>query len=132
TSDDSVSPEDLDEYLDANKGYWNDSVVWDVALSIFPEPLTRRKETTPGTFITTIQNNLPIIARVDYGRDKDLLYNHFVLIIGILPGPQYAIADPATWRGNFFRWMVPDNVLETTRRKGGYNLVALEDIRKTS
>jgi hypothetical protein len=130
--DTTISPKDLDEYLDKHQGYANDSVIWDVALSIFPEPLKREKITEVSGIQDEISKVLPIIARVDYGRDLDLEYNHFVVIAGVLP-IGYAIMDPATWRGNFFRWMTTENVLQTTSRKGGYTLVGLDHLTfKTS
>jgi hypothetical protein len=126
-----VDPGLLDAYLDAQNGYAGDNLRWARAAG-YPGAAGARlcyRRMHDGDFSERIDRQLqlgrPTIARVDYGRDADGRYNHFVVIIGGQDG-RLVMHDPATAKGNGYRDSNGENIVQRTTRKGGYKLVGLD------
>jgi peptidoglycan hydrolase-like protein with peptidoglycan-binding domain len=128
-----VNPGTLDRYLDANDGYDKNSVKWGVSFKCgesedLPEITFSKFERSKANFASVlddrIKNNLPTIAQVDYGSDANTKGNHFVVIVGRTKDG-YIMNDPATRRGDGASDPRADNIVETTRRKQGYEIVSL-------
>jgi len=129
-----VEPGSLDVYLDNHDGYHGNSVIWSVA-GKFKETRTKklkyfRKSGRESDLIKIIKqrvdNNLPTMARVDYGIDGDLTYNHFVVCVGVTEEGDIIMNDPATRSGDGYQNPADDNIIQQTSRKSGYRIVQLD------
>lgn len=69
---------------------------------------------------------LPTLARVDYGKDKDEAYNHFVVIVGKDGAGRLIMNDPGTRDGDGATDPSGDDVIGATSRQGGYTIVKLD------
>jgi len=119
----------LDAEIDAVNGYSGDSVIWDKVMPIIGCTYSGKKSFNDNIIKDYIECNKPVITRVDYGIDGDLQYNHFILIIGIIPG-NYVVHDPATRLGNGLAYL-NTNILSGITRKGGYNPVFIDTYEVT-
>lgn len=129
-----VNPGTLDKYLDKNNGYSGNAVKWNVAYECgaaadLPKVSRGSVIKDAGQFSKIlderIDKNLPTIARVDYGRDKDNRYNHFVVIVGKTKDG-YIMNDPGTRHGDGASDPSNENIVELTSRKKGYEMVQLD------
>ncbi|NLE03073.1 MAG: hypothetical protein GX640_24645, partial [Fibrobacter sp.] len=127
-----VTPGTLDEYLDTHQGYVGNSVVFATALkcgeaeSLMISYGGKLTVNFDSIISQRIGNNMPTVARVDYGTDADENYNHFVVIVGITSDGDYIINDPGTRLGNGAENPNNDNIISKTTRKNGYKLVAVD------
>jgi len=126
-----VDPGVLDDFLDANGGYAGDSVMWGVAGACRGDALayarlTGSRQQLLAKLHERIDEDRPTLVRVDYGIDAGLTYNHFVLAVGRTAGGDIVMNDPATRFGDGYAAPGPDNVIQTTSRKGGYEIVQLD------
>ena len=127
-----ADPGMLDAYLDDNNGYLGNAVRWRKTTQ-YPAPAhappLRYDRCHDAAMWETLArrtaDNRPTIARVDYRNDDDLRFNHFVVIVG-RRGTDYHMHDPATRRGDAYAFTGNDNILQRTRRKGGYLLTGLD------
>ena len=128
-----VTPLTLDQYLDAKDGYSGDSVKWNVAAGHEADGraalqygrMEGAEADLKDALASRIAENKPTLVRVDYGLDRDLTYNHFVVGVGRTASGEFIINDPATRRGDGYETL-DDNVIETTSRKNGYTIVQLD------
>jgi len=130
-----ADPLKLDAYLDANQGYVGNSVKWNVAASYSEHhggPALRYNSETGEVaeldhrLRERIERNQPTIVRVDYDIDGDLKYNHFVVCVGNTPAGEFIMNDPSTLRGDGYVSADDDNIIQRTKRKGGYTIVQLD------
>lgn len=127
-----VSPLVMDKYLDDHAGYSGDSVLWDVAFKCEEKDDLKfgaRTTVTSGfkaVLDARIAANKPTIARVDYAKDADGTYNHFVVIVGRHKDGHYIMNDPATSAGSGASNPSNENLIEKTTRKDGYTIVQLD------
>jgi hypothetical protein len=129
-----VDPGVLDAYLDANDGYQDDSVKWNVAGKCSEEgapSLTYARwegseQELHAELCRRIDQSRPTMVRVDYRIDPDIRYNHFVLGVGRSPDGGILMNDPATRSGDGYANPVDDNVIQKTGRKSGYEIVQLD------
>ncbi|WP_198264497.1 glycoside hydrolase family protein [sulfur-oxidizing endosymbiont of Gigantopelta aegis] len=129
-----VNPGQLDDYLDNNNGYSGNSVIWGVAGQFnesHEKKLKYHRETGSSQKLVKIikeriKKNLPTMARVDYGTDADLTYNHFVVCVGIATDGDIIMNDPATHRGNGYVDSGNENIIQKTTRKNSYTIVGLD------
>lgn len=129
-----VTPETLDSYLDQEGGYVGDNVVWSVAGKCGETPQNRLKyfskkgdeQDLHTHLIERIGQNKPTMARVDYGVDPDIRYNHFVVCVGLSDQSGFVMNDPATRLGDGYADPGDDNIIQNTSRKNGYSIVQLD------
>jgi len=130
-----VTPGTLDSYLGENSGYDGNSVNWHVAgkcgeCSSGPKlkyaRTTGSKKKLADFLSQRLDKNLPTMARVDYGIDTDLVYNHFVVCVGKTENNDFIMNDPATRRGDGYENTTDENILQRTMRKSGYSIVQLD------
>ncbi len=129
-----ANPASLDEYLDNNGGYSGNSVVWGTAAKFNKsrgnklkyERKTGSEQQLLKIIKKRIKRNQPTMARVDYGKDNDLKYNHFVVCVGIADDGGIIMNDPATRHGNGYKSSDHENVIQKTTRKNGYTIVGLD------
>ncbi len=129
-----ASPGSLDAYLDTHGGYSGNSVLWNIAGQFGASASNKLKyhhKTGKNKELIKlvkqrIKQNKPTMARVDYGQDRDLTYNHFVLCVGISAAGDIIMNDPATRLGNAYENSGNDNIIQKTSRKSGYKIVALD------
>jgi len=124
-----IDPGMVDTHIDSAKGYIGDSVIWNKTMPFLGCKYKGKTVFNHDTVKNHIEKNKPVITRVDYGIDGDLRYNHFVLIIGIIPG-DYIVHDPATRVGNGIAY-INSNVLSGITRKGGYNPIFIDNYEVT-
>jgi hypothetical protein len=129
-----ADPGSLDAFLDANNGYSGNSVVWSGAGKFMQtaggKKLKYHSKNADGAKLREIvaeraETDRPTMLRVDYGIDPGLIYNHFVVCVGITSDGRFIMNDPATQHGDGYSH-TDDNILETTTRKGGYHLVKID------
>jgi len=129
-----VTPGTLDEHLDRENGYEGDSVKWLVAgryeegegdrLSYYRK---EGDEHELHAYLTErLDQNLPTMVRVDYEVDPDLRYNHFVVGVGMMDEGGFIMNDPATSKGDGYGNRSDENIIQKTKRKGGYRIVQLD------
>ncbi len=129
-----VNPGHLDEYLDANGGYSGNSVIWGVAGQMnesLDNKLKYHREAGSEKKLLKIikervKKNLPTMARVDYGTDTNLTYNHFVVCVGISEDGDVLMNDPATRYGDAYKNSGNDNIIQKTTRKNSYTIVGVD------
>lgn len=129
-----VTPGTLDEYLDKKGGYSGDSVKWGVAGKCGQTPnnkLTYKRnsgnhETLKTLLAQRVRNNQPTMVRVDYASDPGIIYNHFVVCVGMTDQDEFVMNDPATKQGDAYANPCDDNIIERTTRKTGYKIVQLD------
>lgn len=128
-----VTPAIMDGYLDKNHGYSGDSVNWDVAFKCGEEKngvkFSGRKIVSGGfdaVLDVRIAANKPTLARVDYGKDSDSTYNHFIVIVGRTKDGFHIMNDPATREGDGASNPTSENIVERTTRSKGYRIVSLD------
>ncbi len=129
-----VNPWHLDEYLDANGGYSGNSVIWGVAGQMngsLDNKLKYHREAGSEKKLLKIikervKKNLPTMARVDYGTDTNLTYNHFVVCVGISEDGDVIMNDPATRYGDAYKNSGNDNIIQKTTRKNSYTIVGVD------
>ncbi len=129
-----VNPGLLDDYLDINGGYNGNSVIWGIAGQC-EEPsgnkLSYHRKTGNNQKLikiikARIQQNLPTMARVDYGTDSNLTYNHFVVCVGLSDDGSIIMNDPATRYGDGYKDPGDDNIIQKTTRKNSYKIVGVD------
>jgi hypothetical protein len=129
-----VTPGTLDEFLDKEDGYVGDSVKWTTAGKCEDKGADRLKyERKSGqekelhaSLSGRVERNSPTIVRVDYNVDSNLTYNHFVVCVGKTHDDNFLMNDPATRQGDGYENLSDDNIIQKTRRKGGYRIVQLD------
>jgi hypothetical protein len=130
-----VTPKILDSYLDTNNGYVGNSVKWDVAgkceepgngLRLTYARMKGNQDKLSGFLSERTEQNLPTMVRVDYGADANLVYNHFVVCIGMTENSDFVMNDPATSQGDGYEHTLDDNIIQRTTRKNGYSIVQLD------
>jgi len=129
-----ADPGSLDVFLDNAGGYSGNSVHWNAAAQFNRSGRKKlkyyRKTGSEAKLVKiikkNIRNNLPTMARVDYGKDNDLKYNHFVVCVGIADDGSILMNDPATRYGNAYDNSSNDNIIQKTTRKQGYNIVGVD------
>ncbi len=129
-----VNPGILDAFLDAEGGYAGNSVVWAVAGRCRQGRKDKLKYASKSgdeaklrkTLTERVKKNLPTMVRVDYGVDRDITYNHFVVCIGITGDGDLLMNDPATSRGDGYANPGNENLIERTTRKQGYRIVKID------
>ena len=122
------TPKVLDEHLDETGGYVGNAIVWgEVARYArrYGVRVVYRRERAPSILKIKelLDQNTPVLLRVDYASDSDGNYNHFVLGVGHT-GDDILFHDPASIDGSAY--LVPDNTLAKCRRQGGYQLVGFD------
>ena len=134
-----VRPDELDAFLDENGGYSGDNIVWDVVRTYLLNHGTRvsydridgnsKNSNIVQTAKDLIDQGTPPLLRVDYGKDANSKYNHFVLGIGYVTtenDPLLVFHDPGSKSGDGY---VKENRLANsmkTKRQGGYHLVQVD------
>jgi len=130
-----VTPGTLDRYLDENDGYDGNCVNWHVAgrcgessngPKLKYEGTAGSEETLADLLSRRLDKNLPTMARVDYGIDADLTYNHFVVCVGKTQNNDFIMNDPATGQGDGYANLTDANIIQKTTRKNGYRIVRLD------
>jgi hypothetical protein len=129
-----VTPGTLDEFLDREGGYDGNSVKWLVAGKCGQTPSNKLKyarnsqspETLKSLLAERVNRNLPTMVRVDYASDPGIIYNHFVVCVGVTDQNEFVMNDPATRQGDAYANYCDDNIIERTTRKGGYSVVQLD------
>ncbi len=130
-----VTPKTLDEFLDANNGYAGNSVKWakalehdagDVALSY--NAGIEGEDEIDEAVVEYLEQDRPLLARVDYEDDAGDTYNHFVVIVGKTGDGYYIMNDPATQQGDGTADPSDKNLIEKTTRHSGYKLVMVHKI----
>ncbi len=129
-----VDPGTMDAFLDANEGYVDDSVKWNVAGEcgagsddgLVYGRMTGTTDQLRSAIHDRLSENRPTMVRVDYGSDTNLKYNHFVLAVGRTVNGNIIMNDPATRHGDGYLTPEPDHLIETTGRKQGYDIVHLD------
>lgn len=131
-----MDPGKLDAYLDANKGYVGNGVVWSTALKAGEKAGSPKLTVTqhnfgetakfPETLDSRLAKNWPTIAQLDYGDDSNTTGDHFVVVVGRSHDGYYIINDPGTSKGNGAA-NPGESVtqLGKSTRRGGLNLVRL-------
>ena len=130
-----IDPGSLNQWLIRNGGYVGCAVNWHVAFQAHPNEGSRLAVNNPmytnardfrRILLARIEKNLPTLVDVDYGRDRDQIGNHYVVISGCTPDGRLIMNDPATPAGNGARhWQDRQNCIETTTRANGYRIVSL-------
>jgi len=129
-----ADPGTLDVFLDGEGGYMGNSVMWNVA-GRFRQDKTNKLKYSSKTgseeklrkFLQErVEKNLPTMVRVDYGKDSDITYNHFVLCVGATAEGGIIMNDPATRLGDGYANSGQENVIEKTTRKNGYKIVRVD------
>jgi GH24 family phage-related lysozyme (muramidase) len=129
-----ADPGSLDIFLDANNGYVGNSVKWGVADNFKQagrQKLAYHRKTGSEAELTEtlrqrIADNRPTLARVDYGIDRGIVYNHFVVAVGVTEDGDIVMNDPATRHGDGYEYPGPANIIQKTSRKQGYRIVQLD------
>ena len=129
-----VTPGTLDDYLDRSGGYDGDNVRWAVAGSYGKPSLDKLKYSNQEGSETALHNHLiervnlnkPTMVRVDYGSDPGIIYNHFVVCVGVTDQNAIIMNDPATRVGDGYANLCDDNIIQKTTRKNGYRIVKLD------
>lgn len=130
-----ITPGILDRYLDENNGYAGNCVNWRVAgkcgeFGSGPKlkyaATTGSKKQLADLLSQRLDKNLPTIARVDYGIDADLTYNHFVVCVGKTENNDFIMNDPATAQGDGYANLTDADILQKTSRNNGYRIVYLD------
>jgi hypothetical protein len=131
-----MDPGKLDEYLDENDGYVGDNVKWAVAFNAgsgnnspnitLAQPRFTKKNDFETKIDERITRNWPTLVHVDYGADRGLVGDHWVVIVGKSHDGHFIINDPGTSQGNGAANPNQDiTKLGLTKRKGGLNPVRL-------
>lgn len=128
------NPGQLDEFLDANNGYSGNSVIWGVAGQFnksHGDKLKYSRKTGSNKKLLKIikdriKKNLPTMARVDYGTDSNLIYNHFVVCVGVSDDGDIIMNDPATRYGDGYKNAGSENIIQKTTRKNSYKIVGID------
>lgn len=130
-----LDPGSLNQWLIRNGGYVGCAVNWRVAFQAHARegvhltvanPMYTNVRDFRRILLSRIEKNLPTLVDVDYGRDRDQIGNHYVVIAGCTPDGRLIMNDPATPAGNgALHWQDRQNCIETTTRASGYRIVSL-------
>ena len=135
-----VLPSELDDFLDNNGGYvkGTDSLIWDCIGRYAKEKLGldvnhERTQGQPEKELHSraaeiLSEGRPCMLRVRYiGNDYGCWFNHFVVGVGELADGNLRFFDPGYRAGGDLD--AEENTTRQTSRKGGYEVVALEDFQ---
>ena len=135
-----VLPSALDDFLDNNGGYvkGSDSLIWDcisryakevLGLDVKHQRIQKRPDQELHRRAAEIlSEGRPCMLRVRYiGNDYGCWFNHFVVGVGELADGNLRFFDPGYRAGGDLD--AEENTTRQTSRKGGYEVVALEDFQ---